>query len=425
MDYKDIFKKKPFNTLIQNYFALSLLQLSNYVLPLITLPYLTRVLGPEKFGLIAFAQAITQYLMLITEFGFNISATKNISIYRDNNKKITEIFSSVMIIKILILSIIFILFIILFQISDEFNSERTLYIYFFLGVIGWALFPQWLFQGLEKMKFVSFFNILSKLIFTVSIFFFINSVEDYELVALIQSLGFVFSGIISLLVAVNLANIKFVIPTKTEIIKHFKDSLVIFWSTISTNLYTSSNSIILGILTNNIIVGYYSAAEKIIKAILFFSMPLQQSLFPFMSKQFMENRGKAIKILRLILYVIGSLAVVIAILLSLFANSIVNLLLGVDYKESVIIFNILSWIIPFGIINYTLGIQGLVNLGYEKAFSKVVFIGGFIHIVILFLTIPKFGVLVVPIQWLLTELIILILIIKKMINVLKISSMNS
>lgn len=414
---RNIFKSNDIRTIAQNYFSLSLLQLANYLLPLITLPYLTRILGPEKFGLIAFAQAVIQYLMLITDFGFNISATKAISLNRNDNKKLNSIFSSVIYIKLILVIITFLCLLLLILIFNKFKSEQIIYYYFYLGIIGWVLFPQWLFQGLEKMGFITLFNIIAKFFFTVSIFIFIRGRNDYELVALINSIGYLISGFGAFFYSLSVLKIKFILPSFSEIKEQFLEGWYLFISSISTNLYTSTNSIILGIFTNDTLVGYYTAAEKLIKAILFLGTPLHQALFPFMSKIYSDNKNKAMIIFSSMIKNVAIISFVLSLLLCLFSNYIISALFGNGYSESKIIFAILAWVVFFGMVNYTLGIQCLVNMGYEKIFSKIVFLCSIVHIILLMVMIPIIGEVIVPIQWVITEIIIGIFLYKYFVQI--------
>ena len=136
--------------LLKNWGALSFLQASNYLFPLITLPYIVRVLGPEKYGLVNFAAAFIGYLVTISDYGFNLSATKEISINRDNKTDINKIFSSVIFTKVFLgfLSVVFLVAIV--HLFNIFYKNEELYYITFGIVVGNILFPQWFFQGVEK-----------------------------------------------------------------------------------------------------------------------------------------------------------------------------------------------------------------------------------------------------------------------------------
>ena len=165
-------KKK---TLIKNFSSLSLLQASNYLFPLITLPYLFRILGPDKYGLMIFASAFVGYFGIVTDYGFNLSIPREVSIHRDNKNKLSEIFSSVLIIKVSVFILCAVVFASIVFAIPKFYLDKDIYLLSFIAVFGQLLFPVWFFQGIEKMHFISLTSISVRALAVVSIFIFINS----------------------------------------------------------------------------------------------------------------------------------------------------------------------------------------------------------------------------------------------------------
>ena len=163
-------KKKLF----ENVIAIGLTQVITYVIPLVSLPYLSRVLGVEKFGLVFWAQACIQYFMLITEYGFNWSASREIAIAKDDKEKISEVFNSVMGVKFILIILCFIVLFLLVLFVPKFNNEWLLFFLTFFMVIGNAIYPIWYFQGIEHMKYVTFLKIVSQSVFLILIFIFIK-----------------------------------------------------------------------------------------------------------------------------------------------------------------------------------------------------------------------------------------------------------
>ena len=270
-------KNEEKKRLISNIFSLGLLQGANYILPLMTVPYLVRVLGPNYFGLLAFSSATISYFSLITDYGFNLSATQQIAICRDNKDKINKIFSAVMIVKTLLMLISLCLLTILVLTISKFNQHLVLYFVTFGTVIGQVLFPQWLFQGMESMKYITYLNIGSKFLFTICVFLFVKDKSDYILVPIFTSSGFVLSGVLGFL----LARKEFSLSIKKVEFKDIKYQLIegwhVFLSTIAVSFYTISTIFILGLFSNNMIVGYFSAANKIIQSVSGLYSPISQS----------------------------------------------------------------------------------------------------------------------------------------------------
>lgn len=333
---------KDKKVLISNFFSLSILQGANFILPLLAVPYLIRVLGVELYGMLAFATAMTMYFMILSDYGFNLTATREISIHRESNKKVTEIFSAVMTIKFLLMILgLLILTIVVFS-FERFQEDWVVYFLTFGMVIGQVLFPVWFFQGMEKMKYISILNILAKTIFLIAIFIFIHEKEDFYLVPLFNSMGFIIAGIISLYYIKKEFNISFKLQSIDTLGYYLKDGWHIFISRIAVVLYTSSNIFILGLFTNNTLVGYYAIAEKVTGAISALGSIINQVLFPYLSKIWNQNRQNYYIKFKNIFKGMSIGMLIIALMLFMLAPYIVNLLSGEDIKESTVVLQLLS-----------------------------------------------------------------------------------
>lgn len=361
--------------LLSNFFSLSVLQVLSYILPLLTLPYLVRVLGTEKFGLVMFAQAFIIFFHIFVDFGFNLSATREISLNRNDKEKITEIFSSVMLIKAALITISFIILSVIVFSFRKFSNDWELYYLSFLWVAGQALFPFWFFQGIERMKYVTIVNIVSKLTFTLLIFIVIQDQSDYIYVPLVNGIGFLLGGVISLYIVYKTFNQKFKIYSFKTVKKYFLDSAQFFLSRVSVSIYTSSNAFVLGLHTNNIMVGHYVIAEKLYGALQSFYEPISQVLYPYIAKE--KNIVLFKKIFTLFI-VINTLGIVF---LFFEGEHIFDLLFTTAIgSESLTVFHIFLIAALVIVPTILLGYPFLGALGYAKYANLSVIIGSVFHL---------------------------------------------
>jgi len=360
--------------LLENFAFLSLLQGVNYVLPLITLPYLVKVLGPEKFGLIAFAQSFIQYFNILTDYGFNLSATKEISLHRKNREKVSEIFSSVIVIKLLLLILSFAIITIIIFSFEKFERNWLIYYLAFGIVVGQAIFPVWFFQGMEKMKYITFLNIIAKFIFTISIFVFIHKTSDYIYVPLLNSLGFLTSGILSIWITIRNFNVKIYIPQAEVLTKYFKKSTQFFLSRVSVSIYTSTNAFVLGLFTNNKTVGYYSIAEKLYTALQQLYHPLVNTLYPYVAHK--KNIHLYKKIFKFSILIN---TIIVFILFSL-SHYLIEIIFGNGLEASAKVLKILLLSALIVVPSILLGYPFLAALGFADYANLSVVAGSILHL---------------------------------------------
>ena len=390
--------------IIKNYVSLFLLQGSNYILPLITLPYLVRILGPEKYGLNAFATAFIAYFIVITDYGFIHTAPRRVAINKEDNLRLSQIFNSIMLIKFVLLFICLIIMIFILWTFSKFQSDATLYFVTFLSVLGNVLFPVWFFQGIEDMKYITIFNVVSKLLYTSAIFIFVKVQSDYILVPLFSGIGSIVVGIISLCMIRLKYNINYVLPPKKVIHEEFKAGWHVFLGMAAVSLNYNTNSFLLGILTNNTIVGYFKAAETLIRALVSMVTPILQATYPYVNRLAVESKLKSLQFTRKLLIVYGAVSFVISIILLIFAPNIILLIFGYKYINSIIVVQMLSFL-PFLIgTSGILATQGLLAFELNKQFSTITFISGVINMLLLLVLTPLYQLIGISVAMLLSEL---------------------
>ncbi len=222
--------------------------MTNYILPILTLPYLVRVLGTEKFGTISLAQAIFSYLIIFTDYGFNLTTTRDIAIHKLDKVEISRIVSITLLMKILLFIVSFVLLAAMIFFIPKLRVESSLYLLGFSTVLGQVLLPIWFFQGMEQMKYLTYLNVFSKVIFTVLIFVIIHEPLQYNAVLPIYAIGNIVSGLVGIFLMFKAFKISWVMPSAKEIINETKRSFPIFMSNFSINSYVNSNIVVLGFL---------------------------------------------------------------------------------------------------------------------------------------------------------------------------------
>lgn len=370
--------KEDKKNLISNFFSLSTLQALNMILPLITLPYLVKVLGVENFGLLNFSLAIIMYFNILVSFGFELSATREISMNKNNVKKISEIFISVMIIKTIMAIVSILILMILILLFDMFSENAMLYFVTFGLVIGNVVFPSWFFQGMERMKYITYINVISKVAFTVLIFVLVKDSADYIYVPILNSLGAIFGGLYSLWLIFKLFNIRLFIPNKKIIFTQLKDSYHFFLSRVANNGSRYFATTIIGIYFGNVVVGYYSMVEKLFYSFMSLGGIVSQTIYPYMS------RTRNINFFKKIFLIIIIVSIVILVPVIYFNELLLLTVFNIQSEMLSKIFIIVFSGSIFGIASALVGYPLLAAFGHIKYANNSLIYTSFIYVTYIF-----------------------------------------
>lgn len=365
---------------VNNFLNLGSIQIAEMLLPLITVPYVVRVIGFDKVGLIAFATALISYFNIVINYGFNLTATKQISQNVTNLTEINRIFFSVFWTKIFLILVSFLLLTCLF-IIPKMRGDGIIYILLFGNIVIQNLIPTWFLQGVQDLNFSTKIILILKIISTILVFILIKESSDYWILVLLPFLASLFSFIFIAFYIKKKYNLEFLKSDFNIIIKELNSGKYVFLSQIKISLFNSFNILILGILLNNSAVGIFSSADKIIKAISSIQIPIVSALFPYFSRIFNDNFLNGVKqIKRIEKY--GSIIYFVIILCVFFSARLISQILFGSFVEEISFLIRIMLLIPlFVFLNNLYGTQFLLNISQDKVFMKNVLIAAFFNVI--------------------------------------------
>lgn len=364
-------KSEPPPRLRRNIVALGIVQISNYIFPLITLPYLTRVLGAEAYGKVAFAQALIAYFVLFVDYGFSWSATRDVAAYRSDPERLNNIFAATWGAQWLLIVLAAIALTTIVILSDQLRSDAKLYLAAFTTVVGVALFPSWFLQGLERMQVVAVLQLLTRVGTLVPIFLFIHCPKDAFWLLIIQGSGAIVGGVLALYWLFSKSILKWRRPAWSEILGALRDGGALFASRIAISAYTVLIPLSLGWVAGPVALAYFSFADKLRGAAQSLITPLSQSLFPRMSNLVKANSAGVHELVQrsaLVVLVVAGLA---SLALWVFSDWLVILLGGRQFLPAAAV---LRWLAPLPLIigfSNIFGVQIMIPYGLNRLFNAV------------------------------------------------------
>jgi PST family polysaccharide transporter len=358
-------------------------QAGTYLLPLVNIPYLLRVIGPERYGLIAFSQAVMAYFITLNDYGFNLSATRELATHRDDPALRSELYSAVMTIKATLCLLSFAILCLLVTFVPRFHHDRFVFFASFGSVIGTLLFPQWFFLGIEKMYWISVSTIAANAVFTAGIYLLVRRPSDYLIAAAVQAGGKLVAGALGLAILFSTEHVRLKWPAWSQLRHRLVDGWHLFVSSAAATFYTSSNAVVLGLVCGMTQVGYFSAAYKIFAAAQMLVSPMCQAMYPHVCTLADRSRQMAVDYLRKAMVVIGGLTFAGGVVVILFAKVIVRIAMGPKYMPSILILQLMA-LTPFACaINNIYGTQGMLNFGMKPQYSRTIVLSAILSNILL------------------------------------------
>mgnify|MGYP002855341409 CR=1 FL=1 len=364
--YQRLSKSKDGKRLVKNFGYLSILEATTHLFPLITLPYLGRVIGVKGFGILAIGMSVIAYFRSLTTYGFEYSSVRDVAQNRDDVDKISKIISKTIFSKAFLMLMSIIALIVCCWFIPFFRENQVVIWCTFLLIPGTVINTDWIFQGLEDMRYITMRNLLAKFITTLLIFCLINNRDDYLWQPILQAIGIFLPSILGIIVLRKKYGIYFKVPPLKEIILYLRDGFNMFITVFLPTVYTNLNVLLLGSYQGVKATGYYNGGSRFTSLAFSLFKLISRTVYPFFSRRLDRHS----------LYVKFSLTLSVAISLFffIFARPLVLLLLGPEFEETINVLRIVAFTpIAMSLMN-SYGLNYLVLKKRENIMSRIILI---------------------------------------------------
>ncbi|MFC0398975.1 flippase [Paraburkholderia rhizosphaerae] len=391
---------------------LYVIQACGYLVPLIALPYLSRTLGPDRFGQVSFAVAFMQFFITVTDFGFDLTAARKISIHRGDREMLTRLYWIVTISKGLIALLCAVIVIASVEFVPALHDDRGVILISLLSLAGTVLSPVWLYQGLEKMPMMAVITLATRIVSLTALFFIVKSSADYLATAVCFFAPLLASGLILTAIAHGTGMLtSWQKITRKDLWEQSVEAFHVFSGSAFAFMYTYLNAIILKFLTGNDAVGFYVMADKIVSPIKQFFGPLIQTMFPRICKLHAENRGKeADHIVRKVVLTVLLLNVCAILVVFVGGEKLVVLAFGDKFLPAVPVLKALIFLPAVVGIASVLMQLGLIAQGEVRPLKRIYGVAAAFHFVQSIILVKEFGATGTAVSVVLTEVLVIALI---------------
>ncbi|AAZ25838.1 oligosaccharide flippase family protein [Colwellia psychrerythraea] len=270
--------------LVDNFCSLAVLKIFNLLLPLVTLPYLLKTLELNNYGVIVLALSLIMYFQTITEYGFNLSATREIAKNRSSAARLEFIYSKVVWCKLLLLIISLLVLVVVVFFTPKLFESKTTFLLTGLILIGHSMFPEWFFRGMEQMRYITLLDLCIKLLFTIGVFVFINNEGDGWLYPLLLGSAYITVSILSHLLIYYKFNVSLKLVKFMVIYRTLKNTFPLFINQFFPNLYNNTTTFLVGMMLGNHAVGLFGAIKQVASLLNVFNSVITAVIFPYLNR---------------------------------------------------------------------------------------------------------------------------------------------